>query len=434
MKPDFKPVRLFASMAPALVLCLFFTVEMAGAAPARLSVRDFGAKGDGTAKDTEAFRKAIESAGSQGGAEVLIPAGTYLIGSISLPSHVTLRLEKGSLIQGSDDLADYPLETARWEGVMRPAYRALIHADHADAISIVGEGAIHGGATIGKGRAPRGAVLIEPVGCSNVRLEGITLENHNVWTFHPVFCKDVTVSHVTFNTDGHNSDGIDPDSVQGMKISSCVFSTGDDCIAIKSGKGIEGRKMGRPTTDVLVRDCRFIKGHAGVAIGSEVSGGIRGVRIERCSAEQTDRLLRIKTCPGRGALIEDIIAEDLETTTPVLVLETNYGSNPDSQGIPGPEGITRIRNIRVARVKADASAKTLVEVDGSAEMPVDGLVLSEISGTSKKGIVLQNVKRVVLEKISVTASTGPLLATQNAEGQGLEAAVPWIAPAKKPRK
>ena len=201
---------------------------------------------------------------------------------------------------------DSPLEAARWEGLMRPSLRALIHANHADAITVSGEGTIRGGATIGKGRAPRGAVLIEPVECSGFRLEGVTLENHSVWTFHPAFCKGVTVSHVTFNTDGPNSDGIDPDSVQGMYIESCVFNTGDDCIAIKSGKGIEGNKMGRTTTDVLIRDCRFIKGHAGVAIGSEVSGGIRGVRIERCSSEHATRLLRIKTCAGRGAFIEDV--------------------------------------------------------------------------------------------------------------------------------
>ena len=409
-----------------MVLCIGTGVVMpSGADGVRLSIRDFGAKGDGVAKDTAAFQAAFAEVVKRGGGELVLPAGTYLTGSLVLPSHLTLRLGKDAVIQGSDDPADYPLIEARWEGMMKPARRGLIAADHAQDITLAGEGAIRGGATVGKSRSPRGAVLIEPVECSGFHIQGLTLENHSVWTFHPSFCRDVSVSHVIFHTDGANADGIDPDSVAGMRIEDCEFQTGDDCIAIKSGKGQEGARINRPTTDVLIRNCVFTSGHAGVAIGSEVSGGIRNVLIQHCRADHPSRLLRIKTCAGRGAVIENIAAEDVESAVTLLTLETDYHSNPDSQGIPGDEGITRIRNIRVSRAKATGSGKSFVEVTGFPEHPVEGLQLQDLQGEAEQGIILRHVRDARVGGIHLQLrKKGPLLATLDVTGSGLEAAVP----------
>jgi len=168
--------------------------------PARIDLRSQGAAGDGKTKDTAAFEKALAACSAGGGGEVVVPAGTYLIGSIVLPSHTTLRLEKGATLKGSSDIADYPLGTARWEGVDAPAYRALNSAFKADQIAIVGEGEIVGAEAAGKLRNPRGAALVEPVECRGVRIEGVTLRQFGVWTLHPTFCDDVAVVGVTFDT------------------------------------------------------------------------------------------------------------------------------------------------------------------------------------------------------------------------------------------
>lgn len=328
--------------------------------PARtFSVTRFGATGGGTTKDTAAFQKALDAAGKAGGGQVLVPIGKYLIGSITLPAHTTLRLAAGATVLGSDDPADYPLVQGRWEGLEHTVHRALVSANGADGIVLVGQGTLQGEATVGKGRDPRGPVLFEPVNCRGVRIEGLTLKNANVWTVHPTFCQDVVLSHVHCDTHGKNSDGLDPDSCQRVRIEDCTFSTGDDCISLKSGKGLQGATVARPTEDVLVTGCTFVQGHGGVAMGSELSGGIRRVRVEHCAfqggADTLNNALLIKSAAGRGGFVEDVTAEDLTVSgTNLFVVNTLYHSNPDSQPVPGPAGITPVRNIRIHGVKVQA--------------------------------------------------------------------------------
>jgi len=282
----------FQRILPLAAFTLFVTFPLsaqqpaptpAPTKPAPLNVKDFGAMGDDTTKDTAAIQKAIDTCAQAGGGEVDFPAGTYLTGSIVLKSHVHLVVPQGSTIHGTSEIADYVLATARWEGMQKPAYLALIRADHAEDIAITGAGVIQGGSNIGKLRNPRGPTLIEPVECETVRLDGLTLHGSGVWTVHPTYCQDLTLSNLIIQTSGGNSDGIDPDSCSNITIDHCSFDCGDDDISLKSGKGQEGVKIGRPTENVTITNCTFIKGHSSVAFGSELSGGIRNVHIQHCT-------------------------------------------------------------------------------------------------------------------------------------------------------
>ena len=419
----FLPVLLLAALASAASAETLPQSPHPFATPARtFSVMRFGADGRGEAKDTEAFQKALDAAGRAGGGQVLVPAGTYLVGSLMLRAHTTLRLTAGATVRGSDDPTDYPLTRGRWEGLEHTVRRALLSAQGADGIALVGAGTLQGGATVGEGRDPRGPVLFEPVGCHGVRIEGLTLRNAGVWTVHPTFCSDIIVSHVRFDTRGKNADGLDPDSCQRVRIEGCTFSTGDDCISLKSGKGLVGANAARPCEDVLVTGCTFGEGHGGVAMGSELSGGIRRVRVEHCtfgtSAGAPRNALLIKSTEGRGGFVEDVTAEDLTVSgTNVFVVNTLYHSNPDAQPVPGPAGITRIRNIRIHGVRA--TAKSLIDVTGFAQKPLDGLSVSDITGTCERAVVISNAVHVALGPIAVSGYSEKLLTLANVQGTGL---------------
>ena len=391
--------------------------------PARLSVRDFGAVGDGNALDTAAIQKALDAAAKSGGGEVRVPAGRYLAGSLVLKSHTTLHLDAGTSLLGCSNRNDYPIVRARWEGIETNCHRALISADHAEDIAITGPGVIEGNPAVGCLRNPRGSCVVEMIECSNVRIEGVTLKSSRMWTLHPTYCRDVRILGVTFETTGANSDGIDPDSCKRVTIDGCTFSTGDDNIAIKSGKGQEGVRIGRPSEDIVITNCTFIKGYTSIAMGSELSGGIRRVRISHCMFKQERAALQLKSREGRGGYLEDIIAEHLVVgPEPLLELDNNYKYNPDPQGVTGSDGLTRFSNIRITDVKMDS--KNLLTIIGTTEKPVDGIQISRVTGTCKEGSVIQNATNVILSDILLTGISGPLYFTNNVSGSGLEEPAP----------
>jgi hypothetical protein len=392
-----------------------------------ISVRDFGAVGDGNTLETAALQKALDAAAGRGGGDVRVPAGRYVTGSLVMQSHTTLHLEAGATLAGSSNRDDYPLVRARWEGIETNCHRALIFADHAEDIAITGSGVIEGNPAVGRLRHPRGPTVIEAIECGNVRVEGVTLKSFRMWTLHPAYCHDVRIAGVTFETAGANSDGIDPDSCQRVIIDGCTFTTGDDNIAIKSGKGQEGVRIGRPSEDILITNCTFIKGYTSVALGSELSGGIRRVRISHCTFRQGRAALQLKSRPGRGGYLEDITAEHLVVgPEPLLEIDCNYSFNPDAQGVPGADGITQFRNIRITDVKI--AATNLLNIIGAAERPVDGLQISRVTGTSQRGSVIQNARNVVLTDIQLDGITGPDYLTNNVEGTGLAGAAPLPEP------
>ena len=410
-------------------LLVGFALSGAVASAAGISVREFGAVGDGCTLDTAAIQKALDAAGDRGGAEVLVPAGRYLSGSLVLKSHTTLQMAAGAVLLGSSDPNDYPIVRSRWEGVETDCHRALISAEHAEDIAIAGSGVIEGSPAVGRLRNPRGPTVLETIDCDNVRVAGVTLKSTRMWTLHPTYCRDVRISGVTFETSGPNSDGIDPDSCQRVFIEGCTFSTDDDNIAIKSGKGQEGVRIGRPSEDITIANCTFLKGYTSIAFGSELSGGIRRVHISHCTFKQGRAALQFKARPGRGGYVRDITAEHLVVgPEPLLEITGNYGFNPDPQGVPGDAGITQFSDIRITDVTI-ASTK-LLTVLGPAEKPVNGLNISRVSGTCRQGSAIQNARNVILDDIHLDGVSGPPYFTENVEGTGLGGAVPlagWSA-------
>ena len=402
-----------------------FAVPAADAPKASLDVRKLGATGDGTTKDTAAFQRALDQCQSLGGGDVVVPAGEYLIGSIELRARTTLRLERGARIIGSPDIADYPLTRIRWEGQWESGHRALISATDADQIAIVGPGQIAGAVPLGRLRNPRAPALIEPVHCSDVRFEGFSTTYANMWCLHPTRCANVTALNLTLRSGGGNGDGIDVDSCKNVRIEHCDIDTGDDAIALKSGRGLEGYLAAEPTENVYIADCTLAdSNYACIGIGSEASGGIRNVLIERCTfAHAKTNAIYIKSRPGRGGVIENIEARDLDVLSSdgaFLRLNLRESGKVGPDPVPGPEGMPLGRNFKFTNIRL-ANCGGIVEATlTNPEKPVEGLSLVNVSGLARNGLTLANLRGVELHDITVKIVDLPLLKTENVTGTGLE--------------
>jgi polygalacturonase len=416
-------MKAFHFVVASLLLLAPLGCAMVSHAP--LNVRSYGATGDGKTKDTAAIQKAIDTCADAGGGEVLVPAGDYLVGSIQLKSRTTLRFEKDAHLLGSPDLDDYPVGKVRWEGKWIDGHCALIFATNADHIGIVGPGKISGNPALGGRQMPRRPVIIEPINCTNILLEGFATEHRSMWSVHPTYCENVAARNLYIRSVGGNGDGIDVDSCKHVCIEGCDIDTGDDSIAIKSGRGMEGYKAARATEDVLISHCKLGDSlFACIGIGSETSGGIRGVRIEHCQFTHAKSFaIYIKSRPGRGAFIEDISASDLDVATaPGGFLRVNLLNSgiQDPEPVTGDEGIPTAKNFSFTGVKVNCGS--LVEATLiSPTKPIDGFSLNDISGSCKKAISLANITHAQLSNISVTNYQGAFLTTTNVQGTGLEA-------------
>ena len=398
-----------------------------------LNVRDFGAKGDGIAKDTAALQQSIDRCFVLGGGEVVVPAGTYLTGALALRSNTILRLEKDANIVGSPDLADYPVSQVRWEGKWIPGHLGLIYALEASHTGVVGPGKITGNQKVG-GRPNqqnplRHPAIAEPIGCNDVRFEDFTTDQQGLmWCLHATNCENVLYRNLTIRSVTGNGDGIDIDSCKHVRIENCDIATGDDCIAIKSGRGQEAYTLLKSTEDVQISNCTFADSiFACIGIGSETSGGIRNVRIEHCKFTRArTHAIYIKSRPGRGAFIEDIVADDLDVSgTQGGFLRFNILNSgiQDQDPVPGDEGIPTVRNFKFSNVRVKDCP---VLVDGTGihpNKPLDGFSLVNVTGNCTKGISLANIRNAVIRDVKVTGVTGPLIGIHNVTGKGLQGAV-----------
>jgi polygalacturonase len=429
---------LFARILPLLLL-LLAPLAASGQAARKLAlnVRDFGAAGDGKTKDTAAIQQALDRCSVLGGCEVLVPPGDYLTGAVALRSNTTLRLERGATLLGSPDFADYPVTQVRWEGKWIQGRVGLIYAINVRHIAVVGPGRIVGNPALGGRPTPenplRHPALIEPIGCVDVRLEDFSTEYARMWSIHPTYSDNILIRNLTIRSTGGNGDGIDIDSCKHVRIEGCDISTGDDCISIKSGRGMEGHTLLRTSEDILITNCTLADSiFACIGIGSETSGGIRNVRIEHCKFTHAQtHAIYIKSRPGRGAFIENITATDLDVSGMVggfLRLNFLNSGLQDQEPVPGLEGIPTVRNFRFSNVRVK---DVPVLVDGTSvhpDKPLDGFTLEGVTGTAAKGISLANVRGAKLRDINVTGYSGPLIGVHNVTGSGLKGAVAIPAP------
>jgi polygalacturonase len=429
------------------------TIERPHFSAAVFDVRDFGAVSDGKTKNTEAFKKTIAAAAASGGGTVLVPPGRWLTGPIHLQSNINLHVAAGAEILFSQDFADYlPPVFTRWEGIEVYNYSPLIYAKDCTNVAVTGAGKLDGQGRAwwpwkktqktAAARAYQLAVtgtkvedrvfategglrpsFIQTVGCKNVLIEGVTLVNGPMWTIHPVYSENVIVRRVTVITEGPNNDGCNPDSTRNMLIEDSFFSTGDDCIVIKSGLNEDGWRVGRPTENIVVRRVRGERGHGGVVIGSEMSGGVRNVYVNDCDWKGTDRGLRIKSMRGRGGVVENVTYENVRhQDLGLLVVEvtTFYTSStlePRTQTPPTIRGV-HIRNIQAR------GAHQAMDFIGLPELPIQDVTVENVDIVADKGVRCIDCRSVHFDRARITPAAGPAFHLENASQVALDRSCP----------
>jgi len=321
-------------------------------------ITDFGAKANNEAEPChDAINQAIITCNQTGGGTVVIPKGVFYTGPVTLKSNVNLHFEDGAVLKFSTDQKLYfPAVLTRWEGVDCWNAHPLIYAYGETNIAITGKGTIDGqGANEnwwkmcgakhygweegvvaqrngGRERLLMYAETSMPVykrmmvpedgmrpqlinfhSCNTILIEDVSLRNSPFWVIHPLFCESMIVRGVDILSHGPNNDGCDPESSKNVLIENCIFNTGDDCIAIKSGRNADGRKWNIPSENIIVRGCTMKDGHGGVVVGSEISGGYKNLFVENCKmdSKNLDRVIRIKTSTCRGGLIENIYVRNV---------------------------------------------------------------------------------------------------------------------------
>ena len=327
-------------------------------ADAQFDITKYGASTEASAADNQkAINAAIEACSKAGGGKVIVPAGTYNTGAITLLSNVNLVVEKDATLLFAFEPELYPIVPTRWEGIDCWNLQPCIYAYKQENIGITGEGIIDGGGTndtwwqwcgkdsygwepgeIGQNMGSRARLLqlaedgvdmnerkftaqdalrpqlINLYFCDGILIENVTLLRSPFWVIHPLLSTNITVKGVHIDNDGPNGDGCDPESCNGVLIEDCIFNTGDDCIAIKSGRNNDGRLWGKPSENIIIRGCQMNNGHGGVVIGSEISGGCRNVFAEnnKMDSPELERVVRIKTNTCRGGIVENIYARNIE--------------------------------------------------------------------------------------------------------------------------
>jgi len=400
-------------MLGLISLCLGLMASPKGT----FDVRMYGAIADGKTKDTAAFQRALDAAAAAGGGDVVVPSGEYLIGSIELKSNTTLRLSKDAHLIGSADMSYYPVTQVRWEGRWVDGHRGLIYSQGANHIGVIGPGKISGTPTLRGRQTPREPALIEPINTTDIVLDGFSAEQRLMWAIRPTYSDNIEIRNLFIRTTGGNGDGIDIDSCRHVRIEDCDIDTGDDAIAIKSGRGMEGLKAARPTEDVLISHCTLGDSiFAAIGIGSETSGGIRNIRIEHVKVSHAKTYaFYIKSRVGRGAFIEDITVDDMEVGPEAegfLRISLMTSGLQDSEPFQGEAGIPTTKNFSFKNIKVNGG--TLVDATAvSPEKPIQGFTLSNVSGKVTKGISLANVVNAKLSDIQVTGYTGDLVSKTN---------------------
>jgi polygalacturonase len=408
-------------------------------------VTNYGAIGDGTTDCTEAFRQAIRACNAAGGGRVVVPAGQFVTGPIHLRSNVNLHVSKGAVVLFSRDSKKYlPQVYTRFEAIELMNYSPLIYAFEQENIAITGEGELNGQADddnwwFWKGKWGHGGQMrlaravsqqeanerlkamaekgipvkervfgegdylrpnfIQPYRCKNVLIEGVTIKESPMWIIHPVLCENVIIRKVKVISHGPNNDGCDPESCKDVLIEDCLFDTGDDCIAIKSGRDHDGRRVNMPSENIIIRNCVMKDGHGGVVIGSEISGNVRNVFAENCtmSSPNLDRALRIKSNSRRGGIAENIYMRNVtvgDLAEAVLHIDLYYFNETGSYR-------PTVRNVEMKNVSSKNSPYAIF-INSDDAYPVENVQVEDCSFDGvEKGNFLKGHRNLTFKNVTV---------------------------------
>lgn len=429
-------VRIETTMGDGSVLCSTpCQITTAPTGPV-LNITKYGAVGDGKTLNTAAIQQAIDACPERG--TVLIPAGCFVSGALFLHGAMTLHLCEGAKLLGSPDLADYPVMPYRFEGREMPGYASLINTrdgTHA-GIAITGSGTIDGNGallfpqeipqakTIARGRT----VCIRDT--DGVYLQGVVIRQSPSWCTHLIYCANVTLNGVQIDTrrdengaiyDGiFNGDGFDPDSCRNVNVFDCMIASQDDCIAVKSGRDAEGRQVGIPSENIRITDCLFRSGF-GIALGSEMSGGIRNVLIRDCTFHNAYSILSIKTPRGRGGAVEHVLCErvthenydqfhtDCKWFRGALYLDMYYGK--DEMDLIHPQPVTDatsvIRDITIRDAHINTHTGNSIYLCGLPESHIQDVLLEDIEADGLNGMKAYMVDGLTLRNVHMHAQNGP---------------------------
>lgn len=377
-------------------------------------ITDYGAIGDGKTLNTQAFKNAIEACNKKGGGRVIVPEGKFLTGAIYLESNVNLHLLDNATIVFSRDTKDYPIVLTRWEGMDCMNYSPLIYAFEEKNIGVTGTGTLDGNADNEhwwpwKGEAVHGWIkgmptqakardslhvlmrnktnprerifgdghylrpyMLQPYNCKNVLISGVKMINSPMWFVSPTMCTNVIIEKLHIESHGPNTDGCDPEACKNVWIKDCYFDTGDDCIAIKSGRDEDGRGFGRPAENHIIENCRMKDGHGGIVIGSEIAGGARNIYAINCTmdSKNLDRVLRIKTSSSRGGTIENIFLKDITVGSfKESAIHCNMFYEKPGNFVPV------VRNIWVENLEVTDGGEYAIWINAYKESPVQDLNL-----------------------------------------------------------
>ncbi len=416
-----------------------------------------GAKADATAaKNQQAIQRAIDKCSRRGGGRVIIPAGqTFLTGALTMKSHVNLVVESGAVLRFVFQPELYPPVETAWEGVDCYNLSPCLYAANATDIAVTGQGTIDGGGAkdtwwpwcgaphfgwtegmISQNTEARprllqngedGVPMRDELGqpnkqrtfgptdglrpqlicfnqCERILIEGVTLLDSPFWVIHPLKSNDITVRGVTINNDGPNGDGCDPESCDRVLIENCFFNTGDDCIAIKSGRNLDGRRRAMPSQNIIIRNCEMRNGHGGVVIGSEISGGCKNVFAHDCvmDSPSLDRVLRIKTNSCRGGIIENIYMRDVKVGQcgeSVLKINLDYEHNE----ICCRGNYPTVRNVMMERVTCEKSKYGVQIIGLNEDTYVYNINVRDcrLNGVAQGNTITGKTRDIVFDKLYV---------------------------------
>ncbi len=362
-----------------------------------VSVFRFGAKGDGRTLDTGAIQAAVDAAHEGGGGTVVVPSGAFVTGSIFLKDNVTLFLDPGAVLLASRDPRDFPVVRGRWEGLTREIRAAIIYAAGAKRIAVVGRGTIDGRGEEWWGRYRRKELdyprprTVQLEDCENVLLEGFSVRDSPSWTINPVRSRGVVVRGLDIRNhpDSPTTDGVNPDSCEAVRIADCFISVGDDCVTLKSGVEAEPAELRPPCRDIAIVNCVMERGHGGVVLGSETSGGVSDVVISNCVFKGTDRGIRMKSRRGRGGTIERVRVSNIVMRDVLCPFTMNLRYHcggaqgnalvADRGAAPVGPGTPAIRNVSFSSITAVGARLAAAWLDGLPESPIQDVSFSDVS-------------------------------------------------------
>lgn len=452
----------------------------------QVSVKDYGGIADGITLNSKAFADAISVLSKKGGGTLIVPAGIWFTGPIVLKSNINLHLEKGSVILFSPDKSLYPIVETIFEGFDTHRCQSPISGRNLTNVAITGDGAIDGngqywravkrekvtekhwkeiisggglvendnywvpseqflkGQNMSDMNVPEEMtdeewesirdflrpVMVNFIECKNLLLEGVIFQNSPAWNLHPLLCENVIIDHVQVRNPSYaqNGDGIDLESCKNSIIVNSSFDCGDDGICIKSGKDENGRRRARPCENLIVENCTVFKGHGGFVVGSEMSGGVKNIKVSNCKFLGTDVGLRFKSKRGRGGVVENIYIENISMMDIVaesILFDLFYGGksavesmddpkeNPVRQEIlPVTEETPSFKNIYIKDITC-VNAFRAMYFNGLPEMNVKNINVENVVISSDKGIELSESDGIVFNNIKIVPKSGPALILNN---------------------